>query len=154
DYSIIDCLNSKTEITFESTTHKVEIKKGIISFVDKIDLSKMNRAFEMKNFDKCKKEFENLSRISDNFLIEYKFSVMWDRLSSEEQKTNDISKYFNEFSKEFNFDMDLSETEILEIIQRANSIKRQHFFKSPLYIPAERVIVNLLKQAALSLQNL
>jgi hypothetical protein len=42
----------------------------------------------------------------------------------------------------------------LTIIERANDIKREYFFKSPLYIPAERVIVNLLKQAAISFQNL
>ncbi|MFP3681589.1 hypothetical protein SB725_31390, partial [Pseudomonas sp. SIMBA_041] len=49
---------------------------------------------------------------------------------------------------------DLKEEEILRVIDAINSTKRDYFFKSPLYIPAERVIVNLLKQAALSFQNL
>lgn len=154
DYSIISCLNSKTEIFFESPTHKVEIKKSKITFVDKIDLSTMNEAFENKDFKLCKKEFKKLSLISDNFLFSYKFSVMWDRLSHSERLGDNISKIFDEFSEKFDYDIELSEKEILGIIQRANDTKRDFLFKSPLYIPAERVIINLLKQAALSFQNL
>ena len=154
DYSIIGCLNSKTEILFESTTHKIEIKKNKMIFKDKINLSKINEYYESKEYVKCKKEFKKLSVISDNFDLSYKFSVMWERLSLKEKKEGNISEKYNEFSKNFNYDDELSEDEILKVIEQANNVKREYFFKSPLYIPAERVIVNLLKQAAISFQNL
>lgn len=154
DYSIIDCLNSKSEILFESTTHKVEIKKNKISFVDKIDVSKINEFFENMDFNNCKAEFKKLCKISDNFDFSYKFAIMWDRLSHSEKMSNNISNLYTEFSSTFDYDLDLSDKEILRVIDTINSNKRDYFFKSPLYIPAERVIVNLLKQAALSFQNL
>ncbi|MFP3592306.1 AAA family ATPase [Chryseobacterium sp. SIMBA_038] len=154
DYSIIDCLSSKTEILFESTTHKVEIKKNTISFIDKIDVSKINESFEKKDFNNCKEEFRKLCKISDNFDFSYKFSIMWQRLSHAEKMSDNVSKLYNEFLSTFDYDLDLKEEEILRVIDAINSTKRDYFFKSPLYIPAERVIVNLLKQAALSFQNL
>ena len=48
DYSIGSCLNSKTEIFFDSATHRLEIKKNKISFTDKINLSKVNEYFEVE----------------------------------------------------------------------------------------------------------
>lgn len=154
DYSIIDCLSSKTEIIYESTTHKVEIKKNKMIFTDKINLSKMNEYFENNDFVNCKKEFRKLSNISDNFDFSYKFSVLWDRLNDKDKRGDKIPELYKEFSNNFDYDLDLTEREILRIIERANDVKRQFFFKLPLYIPAERVIVNLLKQAAISFQNL
>lgn len=154
DYSIIDCLNSRTEISFESSTHKIELKKNKITFIDKVNISKMNEAFENKDFVKCKKEFKKLSGLSQNFDFSYKFSILWDRLSQAEKSSNNLSKLFREFSENFDYDLDLTEKEILNVIETANNTKREFFFKSPLYIPAERVIINLLKQAALSFQNL
>lgn len=154
DYSIIDCLNSKTEIIFESATHKVELKKNKLSFLDKIDLSKITEAFDNKDFKKCNKEFVKLSNLSDNFDFSYKFAVMWENLTPTEKMSGEISKLYNKFSENFNYDDELTEKEILRVIDAANHTKRDFFFKSPLYIPAERVIVNLLKQAALSFQNL
>ena len=154
DYSIGSCLNSKTEIFFDSATHRLEIKKNKISFTDKINLSKVNEYFEKKDFINCKKEFEKLSKISDNFDFEYKFDLFWIRASNEEKKENNFSKKFRDFYKNFNYNLDLKEKEILRVIETANNVKRKHFFKSPLYIPAERTIVNLIKQAAISFQNL
>mgnify|MGYP003609385535 CR=1 FL=1 len=156
DYSIKDCLNSKTEILFESTTHKVEITKNKMFFTDKINLSKMNEYFEKNDFVNCKKEFQNLANISENFEFSYKFWIFWDRLSQKDKDKNneEFSDLYRSFSKNFNYELDLTEKEVLTIIERANDIKREYFFKSPLYIPAERVIVNLLKQAAISFQNL
>ncbi len=156
DYSIIDCLNSKTEIVFESTTHKLDIRKNRIVFTDKIDLSKINEYFEENDFINCKKEFKKLSNISDNFDFSYKFSIFWERLSQKDKLRSDeeFTDLYRSFSKNFNYDLDLSEKEILRIIERANQTKKEFFFKSPLYIPAERVIINLLKQAAISFQNL
>lgn len=107
-----------------------------------------------KDFINCKKEFEKLSKISDNFDFEYKFDLFWIRASNEEKKENNFSKKFRDFYKNFNYNLDLKEKEILRVIETANNVKRKHFFKSPLYIPAERTIVNLIKQAAISFQNL
>ena len=153
DYSIVDCLNSKTEIIFESITHKVQIKNNKIYFVDKINLRKLNEFFKNKDFNNCKKEFEKLSMISDFFSFSYKYVILSNRSSEINRRSKNFNKLLDEFAENFDYNMELSENEILKIIERANGIQNAFFFRSPLYIPAERIIVNLLKQAALSFQN-
>lgn len=71
DYSIGSCLNSKTEIFFDSATHRLEIKKNKISFTDKINLSKVNEYFEKKILLTVKRSLKNFQR----FLIILTLSI-------------------------------------------------------------------------------
>ncbi|RQO35164.1 hypothetical protein DBR39_19575 [Chryseobacterium sp. KBW03] len=156
-YSLEGCYSKKTEIIYDCPTHYLEIKNDKILFKDKLDLNNILELEDKKKYKEVEKEFDKLAKLSDRFDLLYKFSVMWSRMSSEEKfklENEDLHDKFDEFSKDFNkSDKNLTDTEIYSIIEQARKTKVEIFYNSPLYIPSERVLVHLLKKAALNLQR-
>lgn len=154
-YSIGGSYSKKTEIIYDCPTHYLEIKNGEILFKDKLDLNKIIELEDKKDYKEVEKEFDKLAKLSDRFNLLYKFSVMWARMTKEEKYTDDIfDRKYEEFTESFNnSDKNLTAEEIYGVIEQARNTKAQIFYNSPLYIPSERVLVHLLKKAALNFQR-
>jgi predicted ATPase len=152
-FSISDFFSTKTEIEFDSPTHKIIIAKGKIEFQDKIDLQHILNFYKSKNIDKLKVEFNILRRKSDRFDFSFAFSLFYQRYS-DSIRTDNFPQNFYDFHKTLSKgDYSITLNEANHLIETVRQYKSEVFNNNALYIPAERTIINLLKQASFTFQK-
>lgn len=154
-YSIADFYNSKSEIEFDCQTHYLHIKNSKIVFKDKFEISKVIDAFESGDKVETLKFFNDLRNKSENFNSRFTFNLFYSKNS--QLLKNGLDSWvekFNEFRKNINKVETLSDYETKKLLASIKNLKSEIFNNNVLYIPSERTIVGLLKQAALNFSNL
>lgn len=152
-FSICDFLINSTEIEFDCPTHNVSIIKGKISFEDKIDITNLLIFYKNEDLINVKKEFNKLIKKSDRFHFSYKFDIFYNRIYKYERDSKNISSKYREFNENFKFNDEIDLSEVENLIDRARVFKSEIFNNNAIYIPAERTIINLIKQASFSFQK-
>jgi predicted ATPase len=154
-FSIGDFYTTRTEIEFDSPTHKVVIKRGKIEFVDKIDTSLILEFYRKKNIEGLKTEFNKLRNKLDTFDLAFVYNIY--RNTSVERYVNDDAAGWKEFlefyNKKKNDVYDISMLDAISIMNLLSMCKSDISNNNALYIPAERAIINLLKQASFTFQK-
>lgn len=146
-YAIFDFLNKDSVIEFISPTHEFKYFESEIQYKNKLN------DFHLNILDSNDVFAENLRRLF-NQSINFSFDIMFDLfLKKKRQVNNFLFKNFNNFITEFDW-REFSEDDKLFIIDQFEVFKSKIFLNDALYIPAERTILNLLKQAPFSFQNL
>jgi predicted ATPase len=151
DLNIHNFLKEKSVIEFESETHYFKFKKNEIIF---------ERKFE-KDFIKLKECILSNDLVNANKLIEeYANKMIFFRLIAgvkiheirSEKKLNEEFGEFLEFARKFEF-KDLNKNE-LEIVIKQLKFSELEILKSKArYIPAERILISILRDATWDLQN-
>jgi len=153
-YSISGFLNSKTIIEFDCPTHSLQIKNGKINFEDKFEINKMIISFENKNYKETILLINQLRKISENFNFQLAFNIFYSRNLSLIRESENWTNAFYDFFKKFDDIIDgLKNDEIRRILGMVKNLKSEVFNNNTFYIPSERTIVGLLKQAALNFSN-
>lgn len=152
-YSILDFHSNRSEIEFDCPTHSVIIKNNKITFEDKFEINKIISAFEKG--DETLNLFNNLRKISENFNFKFAFDIFYLRNSELIKKADTWFNDFYLFRKNIdNNDLILSDNEIKKLLSTLKNLKSEIFNNNAFYIPSERTIVGLLKQAALNINSL
>lgn len=153
-FSIGDFLTKKTFIEFDCGTHSVLIENNKIFFTDKINLDKLLESYDNKDIVSLKIEFDKYRKISDNFNFKFIFGLFYDRYYKTKivNDKNFVHK-FHEFNKEFNNKYEITLGEASNLINTFRELKSEIFNNNAIYIPAERTIVNLIKQASFAFQK-
>lgn len=146
-YSIFDFLNVDSEIIFNSPTHNFNYNNGRIIYDNKLSNFKLTLDDENIVFE------ENLKRMFE-LSESLEFNIFFTLFLKTNPKPNEINfKNYSEFERKYNFD-NINSGEKQIIIEEIEKFKSSIFFNDALYVPAERTILNLLKQASFSFQNL
>lgn len=153
-YSILDFYNSKSEIEFNCPTHYLLIKNNKIVFEDKFEINKIVTVFERGDITETIKLFSSFRKKSENFNQRFAFDIFYNR-NFEFIKKNPETWVddFHQFRKNLDNIDSLSDNEIKNLLAAIKNIKSEIFNNNALYIPSERTIVGLLKQAALNISN-
>lgn len=155
-FSILSFYSSKTIIEFDSPTHKLTINRGKINFVDKINIQNILEFYKKEDIENIKKGFDSLRRKSDVFNFKFIFTLYFLKQLKKRPKNNG-NNWFDGF---YDFHQSvvrngysISIDEARRLIQSVRQYKSDVFNNKALYIPAERTIINLLKQASFTLQK-
>ena len=153
-FSIGGFLLKNTFIEFDCPTHKMVIENNKIFFTDKINLDKLLLSYEDKDIHMLKSEFDKFRKISDRFNFKFIFGLFWER-EYKTKKINDENfiQKFQEFNRDFDKSYQLNLEEARILINTFRDLKTEIFNNNAIYIPAERTIVNLIKQASFAFQK-
>lgn len=146
-YAIFDFLSEDSVIEFSSPTHDFRYIEGEIQYKNKLNDYHLN--IEDSN-DVFTENLGKLFKQSINFLADITFDLF---LNKKRQSKKFSFKNFNNFLSEFDWN-ELSRDDKKSIIDQFDVFKAEIFLNDALYVPAERTILNLLKQAPFSFQNL
>jgi predicted ATPase len=151
NFSILDFLNENTYIEFDSPSHKFIFENGTLFFEDKIDIQSSLEYCKDADFENLKIELNKLSEKLQRLNFTFRFNLFY----SENHNLGDsFVDEFIKFSHTFdidNFQFNKENSRIF--IQSVKSVKSEIFNSNALYIPSERTIINLMKQAAFSFQK-
>ena len=144
-YSIGSFLNPDTELRFFSTLYDVHFFKGEIIYSDNFETSGLHKELVLENYNKCWQIYKDWYSKFETFSNSMNFSIV-------------LSKLVQTFhGKESNLDVSsLSDDPKLyhSVIVAVENIKQHLYSKKAFYIPAERTLAVLLKQAAPNLLQL
>jgi hypothetical protein len=156
-YSILDFYSTKSEIEFDCPTHYIHVKNNNITFEDKFEINKIILAFESDNKTETLSLFNGLRKKSENFNFRFIFDVFYARnYELIRKKPSNWVDDFHLFRKNIddNKELILSDNEIKKLLATLKNLKSEIFNNNAFYIPSERTIVGLLKQAALNINSL
>ncbi len=151
NFSISDFLTTASEIQFDCPTHSVSIKNNRIEFEDKININKLLDFYHSKDIQNIKKEFDKIIKKSDRYYFNYKFNLFYNRIFINDMNSQTISSRYRLFENSFKNDIDINEVD--NLIETTKIFKSEIFNNNALYIPAERTIINLIKQASFAFQK-
>jgi predicted ATPase len=142
-FGVRSFFSEDTVIEFESATHSVQIKGKRITFEDKIEIDSLVNSYKNDDLVNFSKHFKKLAESTFYLAVDYFSSV----------KTAMFIKSQGSESVKIEFRLSvLSETELRTLVELTVKFKDRLFLNKAMYIPAERTIVNLLKQASLNLR--
>lgn len=146
-YSIGRFFTEDSVIEFESPTHSLSVNKNQINFQDDLKLDNVIKFFSENKWTELNDELQKLRQVSIYYNFEYVWLLYKKRNGIYEKTT--FSDFYDEID-ESDTTIDALEAEIL--VNAAIEFKHQFFQNKAIYIPAERTIVTLLKQASLNLR--
>ena len=144
-FCIESFLSDDSVIEFDSTTHYLIITKDKIEFIDRLKLDKIIHHFEANDLVRLNVELQKLRKISIYFNFEYVWLLFKKRNANKGKLTAEMFNTFHQSVKK-GTDIDLLEAESLAGC--AIKFKEHFFLNKAIYIPAERTIVTLLRQAS------
>lgn len=155
-YSILDFYTTKSVIEFDCPTHYIQIINGKIVFEDKFEIHKIINSFENGDSDEILKLFNLLRKKSENFNFRFAFDIFYSRNLEliKKNSTTWVDDFYLFRNSLDNIDLILSDNEIKKLLSTSRNIKSEVFNNNAFYIPSERTIVGLLKQAALNINSL
>lgn len=146
DYSIFDFITNESVIIFSSPTHDFEYNDGKITYNNKL------RDFSL-NLDDKNQIFENTLKRMFEFSGSLELNIFLKLFINSSPKPKEITfKKYTEFESNYNWS-EITPDEKQIMIDEIEKFKSTIFFNDALYVPAERTILNLLKQAPFSFQN-
>ena len=151
-FSIGSFFSNSSVISFVSETHEVHIRNGKISFNDKLDVDGLTKLLSDKNYEEIEKKLKVLCHKSDKFNFEYDWTIFESRVLGRPDVKDPLLAYDN-YRNSRNKDLDLTDKEIENLVFEAIRFKNDLYTNKAIYIPAERTIVGLLKQASLNFRN-
>lgn len=154
-FSIKSFLAENSIISFVSDTHEVFIRDGKIQFTDKLNVDGLMDLLLAKDFNEVDGKLKELCLKSDNFNFEYDWSIFESRelIKFSEYKGDEIfGRYYN-YKNSRKKNLNLTESELKKLVKEAIRFKNELFTNKAIYIPSERTIVGLLKQASLNFRN-
>lgn len=154
-FSLSGYMNPNSEIVFESPTHSVRITHGALGFNDNLQIGYLEHLEKINDKEKIIQFALGLDEKSS--LIRKKCAVQTfvrdfiERSGSTE--TGNILKEFDHYYDNIDIEKLYSEENISIFIRSAYELRASVFGNNAVYIPAERTIVNLIKQASLNFQR-
>lgn len=154
-FSIKSFFSEKTKISFVSETHELHIQNKEIRFEDKLNLDDFIKLLDKKQFNEIDYKLKELCLISDNFNFEYDWAIFESRELNHflENKGEGILGGYEKYKNSRNRELNLTEAEIETLVSEAIRFKNEVYTNKAIYIPSERTIVGLLKQASLNFRN-
>lgn len=153
-YSLVSFYSLDTEIYCDTLTHRLELKNGEIYFEDKFNVEALSINFDKGEFQKVQEQLIELTNKSDNFKLGFFLELFLSR--SDNRYLINVPTYAEllAFINSFDAFDPLSKEELYFLIDEAKSFRDKLFSNNAIYVPAERTIINLIKQAALNFQLL
>ncbi len=144
EYNILSFLKKDTEIEFDSELHSLSYKRETITYEPKLlkriqNIERLKGDFE-NNKEQIKNEIRSFHQKSF-FIADKIYAVLSD--SNEYMKPIEVSKGFQ----------DLKENNFLFLLKVIKEIEVNFSTHAALYIPSERNLINIIKNAALNLLN-
>lgn len=152
-YSISNFLNSKSIIEFDCPTHSISIVNNKITFKDKFEINKLIQAYEEGDTSATISFFNELRKKSDNFNFRFAFELFYPKNADLIGRDKNWTNKFFDFEKTIDKIKHLEDYEIKRLLSVVKNLKSEIFNNNAFYIPSERSIVGLLKQAALNFSN-
>lgn len=152
-FSLTGFYKENSEISYVSSTHSVSVKNGELEFYDNLkidDLFEFNENQDKANIVIFAKELENKSAYIRNKCI---VRLYMDEFFDLSRSKKDVFREFDLFVDRVQDNEIYNEKNIPVIVQSAADLRALVLNKDATYIPAERTIVNLIKQASLNFQR-
>lgn len=151
-YSIKEFLTKDTFLSFVCETHSVVFSQGKLDFADGLNyIDDLVWAIEGEDEDKVQKGIDELFEKSMSFGLNL---LMRHFLKDRDYDIGDIEgkvkEEFMAFLEDTN-EFELTEDELENLLSDSLEFKKRVFTNSTIYVPAERNLLNIIKNSALNL---
>lgn len=153
EYNIFSFLNSKSSIEYNSEIHYFKYFGNKIIFKRKFeeDFDRLERCYldTQKNQDETVAILSNYANILQSFKILAPIQLFQKKFN---KKYDEDYSSFAKYLDDFNF-TDINKDDLLTIFETLKYSERRLLSTKALYIPAERIIISILRSSTWSLQS-